>query len=134
VQALRALENRIRIFVSLPIAALDRVSLARQVETIGRLRPDAADEEASWSEVDPIDETTGALFLVGIGGSVFAFMPPARAAVVDAVGMWATRQRRPSAAACPQHSRPADPRPRPARLPSASDCPALGGAVGHCKS
>jgi arsenate reductase len=46
-EAFRALENRIRIFVSLPITSLDRLSLARQVEAIGRLRPDAAEHEAS---------------------------------------------------------------------------------------
>jgi arsenate reductase (glutaredoxin) len=38
----RALENRIKIFVALPVASLDRMSLARQVEAIGRMRPDAA--------------------------------------------------------------------------------------------
>ena len=46
-ETFRALESRIRIFVSLPIASLDRLSLARQVEAIGRMRPDAADQEAS---------------------------------------------------------------------------------------
>jgi hypothetical protein len=61
-------------------------------------------------------------------------MPPERPALVDAVGMGATRQRRPSAAACPRHSRPADLRPRPARRPSASDGPALDGAVGRYTS
>lgn len=43
----RALENRIKIFIALPIASLDRMSLARQVEAIGRMRPDAAEEQAS---------------------------------------------------------------------------------------
>jgi arsenate reductase len=43
----RALENRIKIFTALPIASLDRMSLARQVEAIGRMRPDAAEGEAS---------------------------------------------------------------------------------------
>jgi protein-tyrosine-phosphatase len=43
----RALENRIKIFVALPVASLDRMSLARQVEAIGRMRPDAATEKAS---------------------------------------------------------------------------------------
>jgi arsenate reductase (thioredoxin) len=46
-EAFRALENRIRIFVALPIASLDRLSLASQVEAIGRLRPDAIEHEAS---------------------------------------------------------------------------------------
>ena len=45
--AFRALENRIKIFVELPIAALDRMSLARQVEAIGRMRPDTTDGKAS---------------------------------------------------------------------------------------
>lgn len=44
---LRALQNRIKLFVALPIASLDRLSLARQVEAIGRLRPDAAKDQAS---------------------------------------------------------------------------------------
>ena len=43
----RALENRIRLFVSLPVASLDRMSLTRQVEAIGRMRPDAAEQSAS---------------------------------------------------------------------------------------
>ncbi len=38
--AFRALENRIKIFVALPVASLDRMSLAREVQAIGRLRPD----------------------------------------------------------------------------------------------
>jgi arsenate reductase len=42
--AFRALENRIKIFVALPVASLDRMSLAREVQAIGRLRPD--DNEA----------------------------------------------------------------------------------------
>lgn len=44
---LRAMENRIKLFVALPVASLDRMSLARQVEAIGRLRPDAAQGQAS---------------------------------------------------------------------------------------
>ena len=44
---LRDLENRIKLFIALPIASLDRMSLARQVDAIGRMRPDAADSEAS---------------------------------------------------------------------------------------
>jgi arsenate reductase (thioredoxin) len=43
----RALENRIKIFVALPVAALDRMSLARQIEAIGRMRPDEAEDRAS---------------------------------------------------------------------------------------
>ncbi|HTW27170.1 MAG TPA: arsenate reductase ArsC [Acetobacteraceae bacterium] len=39
---LRALENRIKAFVALPVDALDRISLKRQVDAIGRMRPDAA--------------------------------------------------------------------------------------------
>jgi arsenate reductase (thioredoxin) len=38
----RALENRIKIFVALPVASLDRMSLAHQVEAIGRMLPDEA--------------------------------------------------------------------------------------------
>ena len=45
--AFRILENRIKLFVALPIASLDRMSLARRVESIGRIRPDAAEEHAS---------------------------------------------------------------------------------------
>jgi arsenate reductase len=43
----RALENRIKVFVALPVASLDRVSLARRVEAIGRMRPDATKDRAS---------------------------------------------------------------------------------------
>ncbi len=46
-EAFRALENRIKIFVALPVASLDRLSLARQIEAIGRMRPDATGEKAS---------------------------------------------------------------------------------------
>jgi len=44
---LRALENRIKVFTSLPFAALDRLSLKRQVDAIGRMRPDASEGKAS---------------------------------------------------------------------------------------
>ena len=44
---LRALENRIKAFTSLPIATLDRLSLKRQVDAIGRMRPDATEGKAS---------------------------------------------------------------------------------------
>jgi arsenate reductase len=43
----RVLENRIRIFTALPVASLDRLSLARQVEAIGRMRADEAEGQAS---------------------------------------------------------------------------------------
>ena len=43
----RSLENRIRVFVALPVASLDRMSFARQVEAIGRMRPDDVDDRAS---------------------------------------------------------------------------------------
>ena len=46
-EAFSALERRIKIFVSLPIEKLDRMSLTRRVEAIGRLRGDAAEGEAS---------------------------------------------------------------------------------------
>jgi hypothetical protein len=39
--------NRIKIFLALPVASLDRMSLARQVEAIGRMRPDEAEDRAS---------------------------------------------------------------------------------------
>jgi len=41
------LERRIRPFLSLPIASLDRMALQRQVDAIGRLRPDTAEDRAS---------------------------------------------------------------------------------------
>jgi protein-tyrosine-phosphatase len=46
-ETFRGLENRIKIFAALPIASLDRMSLARQVEAIGRMRPDEAEDQAS---------------------------------------------------------------------------------------
>jgi arsenate reductase (thioredoxin) len=39
-EAFRFLDNRIKVFTSLPIGALDRMSLQRQVEEIGRLAPE----------------------------------------------------------------------------------------------
>jgi arsenate reductase len=45
--ALRMLEQRIKLFLALPIAPLDRMTLKRQVEAIGRLRPDTAEDRAS---------------------------------------------------------------------------------------
>lgn len=43
---LRALESRIKLFLVLPIAKLDRMSLARRVDAIGRTRADVAAEQA----------------------------------------------------------------------------------------
>jgi arsenate reductase (thioredoxin) len=45
--AFRALERRIKIFISLPIASLDRMSLIRRVQAIGQIRPDVAEDQAS---------------------------------------------------------------------------------------
>jgi len=45
--AFRALERRIKLFISLPIASLDRMALTRHVEAIGRMRPDTAEDQAS---------------------------------------------------------------------------------------
>jgi arsenate reductase (thioredoxin) len=42
-----ALENRIKVFTALPFASLDRMSLARRVEAIGRMRPDETAGRAS---------------------------------------------------------------------------------------
>ena len=39
-EAFKALENRIKIFVSLPIASLDRLKLQRELDAIGKLRND----------------------------------------------------------------------------------------------
>jgi len=46
-ETLRALENRIRLFIALPIASLDQMSLAREVAAIGRIRSDAVEDQAS---------------------------------------------------------------------------------------
>ncbi|WP_428390939.1 arsenate reductase ArsC [Lichenicoccus sp.] len=46
-ETFRALENRIKVFVSLPVASLDRMSLKRQVEVIGRMRTDSAEDKVS---------------------------------------------------------------------------------------
>ncbi len=43
----RALENRIKLFVAVPVASLDRLSLKRRLDAIGRLRPDVTEGEAS---------------------------------------------------------------------------------------
>jgi arsenate reductase len=45
--AFRLLERRLRIFVSLPIGQLDRLTLTRRVEAIGRMRDDAVEGQAS---------------------------------------------------------------------------------------
>jgi arsenate reductase len=45
--ALRSLEARIKLFVSLPLDKLDRLMLKREVDRIGRLRPDAREDCAS---------------------------------------------------------------------------------------
>jgi arsenate reductase (thioredoxin) len=45
--AFRTQERRIKIFISLPIAPLDRMALTRHVEAIGRMRPDTAEDQAS---------------------------------------------------------------------------------------
>ena len=46
-EACRTLDRRLRIFVALPIAALDRLALTRRVEAIGRMREDAPEGRAS---------------------------------------------------------------------------------------
>jgi len=46
-QAFAALERRIKIFTSLPIEKLDRMTLRSRVEAIGRLRDDAVEGRAS---------------------------------------------------------------------------------------
>jgi arsenate reductase (thioredoxin) len=45
--AFGALERRIRIFAALPLASLDRLAIKREVDAIGRLRPDATEAAAS---------------------------------------------------------------------------------------
>jgi arsenate reductase len=45
--AFRMLEQRIKLFLSLPITSLDRMAITREVRAIGRLRPDAAEDQAS---------------------------------------------------------------------------------------
>ncbi len=46
-EAFAALERRIKIFTSLPIAKLDRMTLRSKVEAIGRLRADSVEGQAS---------------------------------------------------------------------------------------
>src|SRR5271165_4138000 len=45
--AYRVLERRIKLFLSLPLASLDRMTITRKVQEIGRLRSDAAEDQAS---------------------------------------------------------------------------------------
>ena len=45
--AFRVLERRIKLFLTLPLASLDRIALKREVGAIGRLRPDTAKDSAS---------------------------------------------------------------------------------------
>jgi arsenate reductase (thioredoxin) len=45
--AFRMLERRIKLFLTLPLASLDRIALKREVDAIGRLRPDTAEDRAS---------------------------------------------------------------------------------------
>jgi arsenate reductase len=45
--AYRMLERRIKLFLSLPLASLDRMTIARRVQEIGRARDHTAEEHAS---------------------------------------------------------------------------------------
>jgi arsenate reductase (thioredoxin) len=45
--AFRMLERRIRLFLALPVASLDRLALQRRVDAIGRIRPDIAEDRTS---------------------------------------------------------------------------------------
>lgn len=47
VDAYRTLERRIKLFLSLPLASLDRMTITRKVQEIGRLRGDTAEDHAS---------------------------------------------------------------------------------------
>ena len=42
--AFRALETRIHLFMSLPLASIDRAALTRRVREIGRLRPETEEK------------------------------------------------------------------------------------------
>ena len=82
----------------------------------------------------PLSGTTRPSFLIGSWPAPFVSITPheAAVAVVVAVGMWATRQRRPSEAACPQRCRPAHrPCPRATR-PWVSGRPAPDVGVRRC--
>jgi hypothetical protein len=41
------LERRIKLFLSLPLASLDRMTITRKVQEMGRVRSDAAEDQAS---------------------------------------------------------------------------------------
>lgn len=45
--AFRMLEQRIKLFLALPLASLDRLARQREVDAIGRLRPDSTEDRAS---------------------------------------------------------------------------------------
>ena len=45
--AFRALEHRIRIFVELPLASLDRLRIKRELDRIGAVRPEAGDADCA---------------------------------------------------------------------------------------
>jgi arsenate reductase len=45
--AYRTLERRIKLFLSLPLASLDRMTITRKVQEVGRVRSDAAEDQAS---------------------------------------------------------------------------------------
>lgn len=90
-----------RLEVAVP--ALDGTILVRDAAiVVVRRHPVVQDERLV--ELDPIRGTTDAASLIGDAGSVLLLTPQElTVAAVVAVDMWATRQRRPSAAACPQH-------------------------------
>ena len=46
-EAVRMLERRISLFLALPFASLDRMSLTNRVREIGRFRPDTIEDQAS---------------------------------------------------------------------------------------
>jgi hypothetical protein len=41
------LEQRIKLFLASPLASLDQLALKREVDAIGRLRPDTAEDRTS---------------------------------------------------------------------------------------
>ncbi len=45
--AFRFLDQRISLFLALPVASLDRIALKQQVEAIGQARPETAEDHAS---------------------------------------------------------------------------------------
>jgi len=46
-EAFCMLERRIKLFLALPLDSLDRMAIQRQVDAIGRFRPDTAEDRAS---------------------------------------------------------------------------------------